>query len=687
MPLILATQSGHSGVFDNNGDGTAASGAISIQSFSGTGTITLQADVYLDFSDTTLCHAEAAIGITNPTIQGWGGYDTYVQFSLQAVGRACTNLTDSLKAHAYFFGSFVTNSGTESFFPTEAAPALFRADAYVGGWHTLKITTDGTGKPKFYVDNTLVYTGANAIANSVLNSANPLYVGSQSSGGAGKAYHDNLSFTNGCTWPAVIAQLSPATTATLCNTLVTLSWTSDAYASEYQVQVDNNANFSSPETDLRIPAPASNVSIVIADDCTARYWRVRGINACGVGGWSSSRSLNVCTTLGVPPLVAPANGAVDLDQPVEIDWDPVIGASSYSFQLDNNSDFSSPVANLTVTPSGYTAALLVGSTTYYWRVRADNTCGHGSWSASRSFTTAVCNLPAIATPQLPVTGSSNQTQPVTLDWPDAALATLYRVQVDEDSLFTSPTIDVEVTPSTTVASGLLAGSMSYWRVRSYNACGWADWSNVFKFSTCSPIVAPALVEPPDSAIIGNSPAFFDWNLVAGADSYLVQIVVATSFDTPNLRTSKMGAGLSQFGSYSLPSSKRYFWRVRAFDDCGWGLYSPTRTCSLQTVLAVDDIDGGQLPSEFTLSQNYPNPFNLSTSIEFDLAEAGWVRIEVYNILGQNIVTLVDEQLGAGKKRVSWNGQDLTGRTVASGVYYYRLSTDNFTATRKMLLLK
>jgi len=94
-----------------------------------------------------------------------------------------------------------------------------------------------------------------------------------------------------------------------------------------------------------------------------------------------------------------------------------------------------------------------------------------------------------------------------------------------------------------------------------------------------------------------------------------------------------------------------------------------------------------LPGEYELGQNYPNPFNPETSIEFALPEAGKVELDIYNVLGQKVNALVDEQLPAGYHTVVWDGTDNRGIKVASGVYFYRLSAGKFNAYRKMLLVK
>ncbi len=89
-----------------------------------------------------------------------------------------------------------------------------------------------------------------------------------------------------------------------------------------------------------------------------------------------------------------------------------------------------------------------------------------------------------------------------------------------------------------------------------------------------------------------------------------------------------------------------------------------------------------LPTEYSLSQNQPNPFNPSTDISFSLPKSGQVKLTVYNILGAEVATLVDEIRSAGVHRITWDGTDKSGNPVASGVYLYRLTAGDFAETKK-----
>lgn len=97
---------------------------------------------------------------------------------------------------------------------------------------------------------------------------------------------------------------------------------------------------------------------------------------------------------------------------------------------------------------------------------------------------------------------------------------------------------------------------------------------------------------------------------------------------------------------------------------------------------VSGISNNTIPVEYSLSQNYPNPFNPTTQISFDIKEQGFVSLTVYDFLGRGINTLVNDNLQPGSYNASFDGSGLS-----SGIYFYTLSTEGFTSTKKMLLVK
>jgi hypothetical protein len=126
-------------------------------------------------------------------------------------------------------------------------------------------------------------------------------------------------------------------------------------------------------------------------------------------------------------------------------------------------------------------------------------------------------------------------------------------------------------------------------------------------------------------------------------------------------------------SRNTQPGKTYFYKLVSVDIDG------TRH---EITLGGQSIWSVQLPFEYALDQNYPNPFNPVTTIQFSLEKSGKTVLEIYNVLGQKVATLVDGNLSAGAYRYQWNASGM-----ASGIYFYRLRSDNFVATKKMVLVK
>ena len=120
--------------------------------------------------------------------------------------------------------------------------------------------------------------------------------------------------------------------------------------------------------------------------------------------------------------------------------------------------------------------------------------------------------------------------------------------------------------------------------------------------------------------------------------------------------------------------------VCGFPDVDNPVIVPTGT------VATDDENF--VPEKFSLKQNYPNPFNPSTQISFDVPEGSeQVIVNIYNILGQNVNTLVNEVMSPGSYTLEWDATDILGNPVASGIYFYELRSETFIARKKMLLIR
>lgn len=136
----------------------------------------------------------------------------------------------------------------------------------------------------------------------------------------------------------------------------------------------------------------------------------------------------------------------------------------------------------------------------------------------------------------------------------------------------------------------------------------------------------------------------------------------------------------------LSNDVHLYTRIDVSNQSGSEIYQPGFLAGQIAVLdptAVDDgLGAGNLPTEYELAQNYPNPFNPTTTISFSLPQAGAVKLEVFNILGQQVADLVNSRLEAGIHNVTFDAGNMP-----SGIYFYRLAHTEGVETRKMMLVK
>lgn len=169
-----------------------------------------------------------------------------------------------------------------------------------------------------------------------------------------------------------------------------------------------------------------------------------------------------------------------------------------------------------------------------------------------------------------------------------------------------------------------------------------------------------------------------WRPVVTAAGYHLQVATDTLFTALVFSDTTITDSIAMVGP--LSENTRYFWRVRARNGGGSGPFSTAWSFTTQGTVGV--ADNGDIPLEFGLSQNFPNPFNPTTNFQFTIPNFQFVSLRVFDLLGQEVATLVNEVKQPGRYTVSWDAAGLS-----SGVYFYRLSAGSFVETRKLLLLR
>ena len=197
-------------------------------------------------------------------------------------------------------------------------------------------------------------------------------------------------------------------------------------------------------------------------------------------------------------------------------------------------------------------------------------------------------------------------------------------------------------------------------------------------------VPPDLILPQNQSTNISCYPYFDWLDIRSASEYHIQIYDLIGI--PNLEPEDEDFVIFSEYFYSrlipLRSGRTYYWRVRAYDGSGWGSWSDFWLFTTLSYGHDSPPNENNAPAVFSISQNYPNPFNPSTVITFSLPEQTFVKLAVYNVLGQEIALLENEIKNAGNYGVRWNAEN-----IPSGVYIYKITAGNFEKTMKMILLK
>jgi hypothetical protein len=249
----------------------------------------------------------------------------------------------------------------------------------------------------------------------------------------------------------------------------------------------------------------------------------------------------------------------------------------------------------------------------------------------------------------------------------------------------------------------------YWKVLAYGdttyAFAWWDNKATWDEADAIWVIPPFTNSGIDFTLeIGGSISGHVYDLQGAPLSGWTVVVYDTSFYF--WRLSKLDL-TSADGSYRIGGLRTGYYRLAALDPCYqtqiWynnkfalddadsvHVTMPNETTNIDFYLSTsveneDEIT--QRPTEFELFQNYPNPFNLGTRIEYVLKRRGHVTLHIYNILGERVKTLLDQDQPIGFYQISWDGKDDKGKSVSSGLYFYRLEINGFSQAKRMLLLK
>jgi hypothetical protein len=494
----------------------------------------------------------------------------------------------------------------------------------------------------------------------------------------------------------------------------------------YILQVDTNRNFIVP---WRVDTTSATCDTFNLSE-RKYFWRVRAYDLAGNQGiFSSADSFGVDITVpSIVSLISPSNNNYLNDSAINLIWhqaiDNLSGIQHYIVQYAFDSVFTQGLVDTISNDTTFT--LTLADSTYYWRVKAVDAAGNeNNFSLIQRFEidTRIPNAPVLISP---INGIWFDTTSVIFNWSqvtfekekhepkitqistdnivgqdnrnlkvaatsdplsiesDFFTPVRYILQADTNTNFTTPIVD---TTSFVYDTLTLNQARYYWRVRAYDLAG-----NQGIFSGCdsfgvdntAPSI-PNLISPINNTILTDSFVRFYWNRstdnVSGVREYLINIA-----NNPNF-TNAFDTTLTDTTIMRRFSDTTYYWRVRVMDIANnQSNWSNVWNFRVQTT-GIEEIASIQIPLTFSLSHNKPNPFSRLTEIRYGIPYTSKINITIFSSTGEQIITLVNNTKSPGWYSVKWDGRDNKGKICPSGIYFYRLETDEYQATRKMLMLK
>lgn len=553
---------------------------------------------------------------------------------------------------------------------------LFRGNVYSGAYDSLTvwINTASNLTGATLLGSTLVYNGSNTWVRFAYNvpasfTGTTNYVLFEAvSAWYNDVYVDDILLTEyPLTAPSPPTLISPANNSTGLPTTDTLVWNASSGATSYRVQLATDSLFTTLIVNDSTVTTTSKIVSGLSYN-TKYYWHVNAKNVVGTSSYSPT--WNFTTTAPTPQYFNLNTGASSNSFPFSV----TAGKEVQSLILAN--EFNQPTslrANKQITTVWFRMGGTASNITF-----TNLTIKMGQ-STITTLPTGVIYTGQMDTVyhrgSVSLSSTTGQWMSITLDRPFGYDTTRSLI------------IDVIQCGASAIGMTVFNSSLSGIR-RTYvneNSCVPAYSGQDGSMVNCGVDVAtlvipaaPTLIAPINGALLTTLTPTLDWSSVASATNYRVQVCIDSTFGSPQIDT------VVSYDSMLVPAGKLsngaiYYWRVRGVNGGVGGNYSVIWHFS--TPVGITN-NNEQIPKEFMLYHNYPNPFNPLTKIKYDLPKSTFVKIVIYDVLGQLIEVLVNDKKNAGRYEIDWDGSKY-----ASGTYFYKMETDSYTDIKKMVLIK
>jgi hypothetical protein len=368
--------------------------------------------------------------------------------------------------------------------------------------------------------------------------------------------------------------LDPPSGTPTTNTAPQLRWNGLSDALSYEIQIDTDQKFGTPDQLLTATAPDTSATPAPLPD--GRYfWRVRGVNAFGVTGlWSVAWNFTVDTTGPEQPVLrSPADHAGTRDTTPTLVWRSARTAKQYHVLVAEDTAFTDLKVDVTVGGTSYTIPALnpLDYGVHYWQVQAIDALGNpGDWSTPFQFALTIMTNPK--------DGTATTALRPTFAWAAVPGALSYHFELADNPAFTTPLAGEYEGPNRSyVPPVALATGAYYWRVSVDGGDPLPTWTLII---TPAKPTRPILSAPANRTLTNDNTPIFNWLPATNGDTYQIQIDNNADFSSPE---QDVTVGVESYIAGTLPDG-RYYWRVRAFNsDTAPGAWSAAWQVTVDTL--------------------------------------------------------------------------------------------------------